>query len=110
MTELPPPIPFRPLGVLKSLLESLGHQVTHCYEDLVFLEHNAFLLRMDEKGEEVSLFFNRESEPDKRAAIAEILASAGHHCRLTITRRGIYRLAPHATDNTLSLEFRENEM
>ncbi len=110
MTELPPPIPFRPLGVLKSLLESLGHQVTHCYEDLVFLEHNAFLLRMDEKGEEVSLFFNRESEPDKRATIAEALINAGKLYLLIITHRGIYRLIPNTTDNTLSLEFLEDAM
>jgi hypothetical protein len=110
MTERPAPIPFRPLGVLKTLLEGLGHQVTHCYEDLVFIEHNAFLLRMEEKGEEVSLFFNCESESDKRAGIAETLARAGKHSRLTITRLGTYRLTPNATDNTVSLEFRENEM
>ncbi len=109
MTE-PPSIPIRPLGILKTLLESLGYQVTHCYEDLIFIEHNAFLFRMEEKGEEVSLFFNSESEPDKRAGIAETLADAGKHSRLTITRLGTYRLMPNAADNTLSLEFLENEM
>jgi hypothetical protein len=103
-------IPFRPLGILKTALESLGYQVTHCYEDLVFIEHNAFLFRMEEKGEEVSLFFNTASEPDKRAGITEALKSAGNQHRLTITRLGTYRLIPNEGDNSLSLEFRENEM
>jgi hypothetical protein len=102
-------IPFRPLGILKTVLESLDFQVTHCYEDLVFIEHNAFLLRMEEKGEEVSLFFNSESETDKRAGIAAALASTGKlHC-LVISRRGTYALMPNTLDNTLSLNFLENE-
>jgi hypothetical protein len=101
-------IPFRPLGILKTVLESLDFQVTHCYEDLVFIEHNAFLLRMEEKGEEVSLFFNSESEAGKRAGIAASLAGAGKLHRLVILRRGTYRLIANAADTTLSLEFRED--
>lgn len=102
-------IPFRPLGILTAALENLGYQVTHCYEDLVFIEHNAFLLRMEEKGEKVSLFFNTDSEPDQRATIAEALTNAGRQHRLTITRLGTYRMTPNGGDNSLSLEFLENE-
>ena len=67
------PVPFRPLGILKMLLETLGFEVTHCYEDLVFIEHNAFLMRMEAKGEAVSLFFNTESDRDKRDEIEALL-------------------------------------
>lgn len=104
------PIPYRPLGILKTVLESHGFQVTHCYEDLVFIEHNAFLLRMEEKGEEVSLFFNTDSEPEKRAGIADALHGAGNHYRLAISPRGTYRLTANEEDNSLDLEFREMEM
>lgn len=93
------PVPCRPFGILKSLLESLGYQVAHCYEDLIFIEHNAFLLRMEEKGEEVSLFFNHESEPDKRPGITEAFMHAGKN-HLTITRRGTYRLIPNVANDT----------
>ncbi len=103
-------IPFRPLGILKTALESLGYQVTHCYEDLVFIEHNAFLLRMEEKGEKVSLFFNTESESEKRAGIAKALTSAGNHHRLAITRLGAYRMTPNEEDKSISLEFMENKL
>ncbi len=105
------PIPYRPLGILKNVLDSLGFQVTHCYEDLVFVEHNAFLLRMEEKGEEVSLFFNTDSEADKRAGIAEALYSAGSRYRLAITTKGTYRLTPNERNkNSLDLDLRENRL
>ena len=104
------PIPFRPLGIIKTFLESLGHQVTHCYEDLIFVEHNAFLLRMEEKGEDVGLFFNCESEADQRPGIAATLISAGSHYRLNIRQQGTYRLTANETNSSLSLEFLENDI
>lgn len=57
--------PFSPLGILKMALKTIGHEGSHCYDDLVFIEHNAVLLRMGQKGEEVSLFFNTESDIEK---------------------------------------------
>lgn len=101
------PIPYRPLGILKTLMESLGFEVTHCYEDLVFIEHNAFLLRMEEKGEEVSLFFNTESDVDKRDEIAERIKTEGKAHNLTISCSGTYQMTPNEVDGTINLEFRE---
>jgi len=101
------PIPYRPLGILKTLMESLGFEVTHCYEDLVFIEHNAFLLRMEEKGEEVSLLFNTESDVDKRDEIAELIKTVGKTHNLTISCSGTYQMTPNEVDGTINLEFLE---
>jgi len=100
-------VPFRPLGILKTLMENLGFQVTHCYEDLVFIEHNAFLLRMEEKGEEVSLLFNTESDVDKRDEIAELLQTEGKTHNLVVSCSGIYQMTPNEIDGTINLEFLE---
>ena len=100
-------IPFRPLGIVKSLIESLGFQVTHCYEDLIFIEHNAFLLRMEEKGENVSLLFNTDSDIDKRKEIAELFNTEGEAHNLIISCAGTYRMTSNETDGTLNLEFLE---
>ncbi len=102
-------IPFRPLGILKSLLENLGFQVTHCYEELLFTEHNAFLLRMEDKGEEISIFFNTDSDTEKRGEITETIKNEGVKNGLNISRLGTYQLTPNETDETLSLELREND-
>lgn len=100
-------VPYRPLGILKMVLETIGFEVTHCYEDLVFIEHNAFLLRMEERGENVSLIFNSESDVDKRGEIAELLKSSGEAQKLLIVPAGTYTMVPNETDGTINLEFQE---
>ncbi len=89
------------------VIEHLGFQVTHCYEDLVFIEHNAFLLRMEEQGEEVSLFFNSESDVDKRVEIAELFKTEGQAHQLVISSPGTYQMTPNEADGTIHLEFQE---
>ena len=101
------PVPFRPLGILKMLLETLGFEVTHCYEDLVFVEHNAFLMRMEAKGEEVSLLFNTESDLDKRDEIEELLKNEGKAHNLIISSSGTYQMIPNEADGTINIEFKE---
>jgi hypothetical protein len=100
-------VPYRPLGILKTLMDSLGFEVSHCYEDLVFFAHNAFLLRMEDKGEEVSLLFNVDSDPGKRLEITELLASEGKKHHLVISCPGTYRITANEEDDTINLEFYE---
>jgi len=101
------PVPFRPLGILKMVLETLGFEVTHCYEDLVFIEHNAFLMRMEAKGEEVSLFFNTESDLNKRDEIEALLKNEGKTHNLIISRSGTYQITPNEEEGTINIEFKD---
>jgi len=68
-------IPSRPLGLIVGIIEQMGLDVTYAYEDLVFIELNAFLLRMGDKSEQVHLYFNTESDVDQRGAVAEQLSA-----------------------------------
>lgn len=36
---------LKKLGVVKDIVESAGMEITHVYEDLVFLNHNALILQ-----------------------------------------------------------------
>ena len=101
------PVPFRPLGILKMVLETLGFEVTHCYEDLVFIAHNAFLMRMEAKGEEISLFFNTLSDLDKRDEIEALLKNEGKTHNLIISRSGTYQITPNGADGTINIEFKD---
>lgn len=98
-------IPYRPLGLVKNLVEGLGFTISHCYEELVFIEHNAFLLRMEETGEKVSLFFNDESDTDKRPGIAEAIQQEGKKQQLEITQAGTYKMKANESDGTIAIEF-----
>lgn len=98
-------VPYRPLGLIKELLETNGFSVTHCYDDLIFVEHNAFLLQMGETGEEVTLVFNIDCDMESRKDIDATLGKAGQLMGLNIAASGTYRLTPNSDDDTLSLEF-----
>ncbi len=58
---------FRPLGKLKNVIEHLDVDISHTYEDLVFLEHTAYIIRFDDKVyQNLYLHFNEEC-PDNDA-------------------------------------------
>ncbi len=79
--------------------------MTHCYDDLIFIEHNAFLLQMGDEGEEVMVWFNTESEPDKRDEIFEALHQQGNLFGLQLIRKGEYALVPNEEEESLQIQF-----
>ena len=98
-------VPYRPIGLVKAALETLGFEISHCYEDLIFLNHNAFLLRMEQRGEEVSLLFNSEADEDSRDELSASLANAGKEFHLNIARAGTYTIVPNDENETLDIHF-----
>lgn len=99
-------IPFRPLGLIKELIDTTGLNITHVYEDLVFIEHNAFILQMGEQGEDLKIIFNTESEQEKRPEIQAELAKRAETYGLKLTNGGTYSLV-EGEEDTLDIEFFE---
>jgi hypothetical protein len=62
---------------------------------------------MEEKGEEVSLLFNTDSDADKRDTIAERFTTEGKAYNLVISRAGTYQMTPNAADGTITLTFQQ---
>lgn len=100
-------VPYRPLGLIKEVIETTGLEITHVFEDLVFIEHNSYLLQMGERGEEVRLYFNCESTAGMRGDIARHLAEEGGKLGLMIERRGTFRVAQDEGEVSFQLEFLE---
>ncbi len=98
-------IPFRPLGLLRRVIDTTGLEITYVYEDLLFIEHNAFLLQMGERGADVRLYFNTESAVDRRQEIAFLLAEGGRNLGLHIERRGTFRMSQDEESEQFRLEF-----
>lgn len=101
------PVPFRPLGLIKDVIDATGLSITHVFEDLVFIEHNAFFLQMGDRGEDVLLYFNTESQVDMREEIAQRLAEEGRKRSLNIERFGTFRVAQEEGSAQFQLEFLE---
>lgn len=52
---------FRDLGKVQQALTDLGIEVAYAYDDLVFTEHNTFLLRFDDECDRnMFIHFNKD--------------------------------------------------
>ncbi len=50
------------LGVVKNIVETAGMGISYAYEDLIFLEHNSFLLQFTDNDQEVLVHINNEAD------------------------------------------------
>lgn len=101
-------LPYRPLGVVKQLLEEIGIEITYAYEDLVFIQHNPFLLQFGKVGEVLFFYANVEIEDSEADHLfSTVQAAAGNNGITTLIHRGRYRLSAEEGEN-LSLEFLED--
>jgi len=97
-------VPYRPLGLVKEMLEQLGVTVAYAYEDLVFMENNGFLLQFGRQGEVLFFAANAEGtvqEEQRWLAVLQPLASARG---IRLIRRSAYRLTA-GDDDQLTLVF-----
>lgn len=100
-------VPYRPLGIIAGCFEACGHNISHMYDDLLFFEHNAFLVQMGEEGKDLFLVFNEESEPGERERIAIPIIDEGKKNGLDIVLGGLYRLTADEEGENLQLAFLE---
>ena len=103
-------IPYRPLGMIVEVIEQMDLDVTYAYEDLVFIEHNAFLLRMGEQGSQVYLYFNEESRPEDRDDITQHLTELAWRRGLHILNSGTYIMKSRQEDEQVDIHFTEKSV
>lgn len=97
---------FRPLGTLKNVLEGLGEEVSYAYDDLIFIQHNNYLLQFGETAELILFFRNGESNRAETEQQFSDLVNAGEQKGLEIVFAGEYSLVDN-DDETISIEFVE---
>ena len=99
-------IQFRPLGIVKEVLDKMNIQISYAYDDLVFVEHNHYLLQFGEVGEELFFYRNTEAGTSEVEKEFQILVGELHGCGITLQSRGEYELKEN-DDDTISIEFIE---
>ncbi len=97
-------INYRPLGVVRTVLESVGAEISYVYEDLVFVTHNHFLLQFGEVGRDLFFYQNTEIDDDDSGAQFQSVADEAHRAGLQLSYSGKYRLREN-DDGTISIEF-----
>ena len=103
---VPGGIPLRPLGLVKNLVETVGLDITYLYDDLVFIEHNVFLLEMgSRKGEEIFVWFNEESTAADWPQMLLRLQEEGRRYGLRLQEKGTYSLYDNGNGNGVDIRF-----
>lgn len=92
-------VPMRPLGIVKEIVEEIGLQITYAYDDLVFVEHNDFLLQFGNDPHLLKLYFNTVCPSGEAETIAGKLIPAAAGKGLSIDRKGTYSMSEGEDDN-----------
>jgi hypothetical protein len=95
----------RPLGLVKDLLAGMGLELTYAYEDLAFVEHNAFLLQFADTDESVGMHVNADCPDDQLAGLVAEVVRAGAAVGLEVAMRGRYEIRADERDGTFSVHF-----
>ncbi|HIJ79787.1 MAG: hypothetical protein OEY01_13815 [Desulfobulbaceae bacterium] len=92
------------LGVVKNIVEAVGMDISYAYEDLVFLEHNGFLLQFSENGQEVLVHVNREADQAVAGHDVDRLLAAALDHDLPFVKGSLYTLSQEDDEN-IRIEF-----
>ena len=97
---------LKPLGIVKEIVESAGMRISYAYDDLVFIEHNAYLLRFTDESNELVVHVNNEA--DKSAIQDDIVRlKAEALVRKMNVRDGSSYILCQDDDENIRLEFAE---
>jgi hypothetical protein len=102
--ETTQPFPYRPLGLVKTLLEGVGLEITYAYEDLIFLQHNPVLLQFGKVGNILFFYRNVQTPEEEASRLLQTIQTAATQQGFVLIDRGRYRVS-EAADQSLSLEF-----
>jgi len=94
----------KPLGKITAILADLGLEVTYAYDDLVFVQHSAFLLQFTDKPKILKLYTNSECDPVEANNVASNIVLAFDEGGFVADPSGHYTLSQN-DDETLKLEF-----
>lgn len=83
----------RKLGVVKEIVEAAGMNISHVYEDLVFLNHNAILLQFTDDSNVLLLRINQEAEAKEVDSGVVLLKQEAGAREMQFVESGSYALA-----------------
>lgn len=99
-------IELRPLGKAQAMVEAVRLDVTYAYDDLVFVEHNPFLLRFDtEEASRMFLHFNVDCEAEELVKLQKKLVIAAENEGIDLETASKYTLLPNEETSELEIHF-----
>ncbi len=86
---------YRDLTPIKEVIEDLGFNLSYPYDDLLFIESNAFLIQYDDKSSNTFyVYFNKEMKEDDANFLQQRIIRSAAKNKLIISPKGRFELAP----------------
>lgn len=82
------------LGRVRQIIEeSLGLDITHFYDDMVFVEHSALLIVFDHNDTaKFNCYFNTDCRPEDRERMFALISDASPRNSMTAVNRGEFSM------------------
>jgi hypothetical protein len=94
----------KPLGLVTALLADLGLEVTYAYDDLVFVQHSAFLLQFTDEPKALKMYINTECEPAVAEDVGKQIIDAHAEKAFSVMSAGQFTITDN-DDETINIEF-----
>jgi len=94
----------RPLGLVTALLADCGLEVTYAYDDLVFVQHSAFLLQFTDEPKSLKMYINTECEQAVAEDVGRKIIDAHAEKAYSVMSAGKFTITENK-DETINIEF-----
>jgi len=96
-----------PVGQVMNWIEAAGFTVSYLYEDLVFVESNAFLIHFDKSDPpEIQILTNTECDSDKSAELEKLLLEEATRHEIEPVKGGKFTLS-QKNDEEIDIRFED---
>ena len=97
---------LRPLGLATEIIDDLKLEVTYAYDDLLFVEHNTFILQFDDaQKHNFRIYFNIECEAGTATRLEQALSAAARARECLIENCGKFELVGQEGSSEFQLKF-----
>lgn len=97
---------LKPLDKILQIVEALSLNVTYEFDDLVFVEHNAFLIRFDQVDPaKIYLHFNMDCEAPEAVKLEKALILLAKDKALVLTPDRRYTMETDEETNEIKILF-----
>ena len=101
-------IDLKPLGRVRNMIQAVSLDISYAYDDLVFVEPNAFLIRFDLKDpSKIYIHFNVDCEEGEATRLLKALSQLATKEGLILVEECKYDMSSNEETEEIELRFVE---
>ena len=99
-------VSYRSLNKVKELIELMGFAISYPFDDLVFVDTNAFLIQYDDLNDnKFNVHFNTDLDLEAKNELMEQFKKAGEKKALSLEFKGLFNIQPSESEGQIDIVF-----